>query len=208
MTTYSVKDISKVIWHNCIVIILCALIGSVGFVGYAKHKRTTEYIAKCNIMISHNLNHSSSKSKQNNVDLNRTKSYEDIIEYPIISRHAHHLLKKYDRKKVSSADMNSSTKVTSDFNSLVLSISSKASSPVLATRMANATARATKQELPKIVPDAGKVTIISPARKADVTSRTKPSLKKYAIVGLAFGTLVGMVIAFVWTSWRHLLPEE
>ena len=208
MTTYSVKDISQIILHNCITIIICALIGAVGFMGYAKHKQSTEYIAQCNIIIGHNLNHSSSKAKQNTADLNRIKSYEDIIEDHAISRHAHSLLNKNDRKKISSAEINSSTKVTSDFNSLVLSISSKASSPTLATSMANATAKAAAKELPKIVPDVGQVTIVSPARKSDVTSRTKPSLKKYTIVGFAFGALVGMVIAFVWTSWKHLLSEN
>lgn len=208
MKKYSPREVQQIVLKNLILIIIMALLGSICFIGYAKHKRTTDYTARCNIVIGHNLNNKSSKSKQMDTDLSRIKSYEDIIKDPRIARKARQYLTSKDKHSVTVDDVRDSVKVSTEFNSLVVTLKSKASTARLATNMVNATAKATKNELPKIVPDAGHVTIISLAQKKDAVSHTQPSYKKYAIVGFAFGALIGMVIAFVWTSWKHLLPEK
>lgn len=208
MKKMSSKEIMTIIKKNIIVIVVFALVGALGFLGYAKHRRTTEYIAQCNIIIGHNSNYSAQKSKQINTDLNRMKSYEDIVEDPVISRQAHHYLSKSEKKELTTKMINHGTKVTTSNGSLVMTISGRAKSAKLATDMVNAAAKATRKRLPEIIPDVGKVTVISYAKTSDAVSHTRPSYKKYGIVGFAFGALVGMVIAFVWTSWRHLLPEQ
>lgn len=208
MNKFSSKEIITIVRNNFIIIITIALVGGVGFLGYAKHKRTTEYTAQCNLMIGHNLNQVSQKSRQNEADLARMKTYEDVIEDPSVARRAHQYLDSRDKKKLSTKKINHGIKATSSTDSLVMNINATAPTAKLATTMANTTAKAVKKELPETVPDVGRVSIISYAKRSDVVSHTHPSYKKYGIVGVAFGALVGMIIAFVWTSWRHLLPEE
>lgn len=208
MKAYNSREISSIIFKNIIVIVVFALIGMFGFLGIAKHKRTTDYTAQTNIMISHNLNQTNSKAKQTSADLSRVKSYEDIIEDPMISRRAYTYLSRKDRAKISADEINHSVKASSNFHSLILNINAKAKTATLATHVVNATAKATQKDLPRTVPDAGQVTIISRAKSNEAVSHTHPSYKKYGIVGFAFGALVGMVIAFVATSWRQVVAKK
>ena len=45
--------------------------------------------------------------------------------------------------------------------------------------------------------------MLSKANEENVDTITKPSAKKYAVVGAALGVLVGMILSFSVTSVRH-----
>ena len=63
--------------------------------------------------------------------------------------------------------------------------------------------KAFQKKLPQIDKNAGSVSLLSKANEENVDTITKPSAKKYAVVGAALGVLVGMILSFSVTSVRH-----
>lgn len=200
---YSINDIIQILLKNIILIIVLAVIGG-GVLGiYAKHKQHTTYTASRNILISHNL-HSKRVASQVNGDLAMIPTYADLIEERPVINKAYSLLTKKEKAKISNNDLSSSIKTETHPQSLVVNIKATSGNRNSAIIMANKTADAAKKELPKILSGLGKVYVYPKANNKNVVSETHSSVKKYTILGAALGALIGMVVAFVITSWKHL----
>ncbi len=201
---YSLNVFSKVIWKNIIFIFVLIIIGGVGAGLYAKHKQSTTYTAHSQIIVGSNIKDLDYKNSAVQAELNMTKTYEDLIQDNRILSEAHRQLPKNLRKKVTVRDLKSEVDVDSRPNSLVLSISAETDKDNKSVEIANAVSKAAVQEIPQLSPSPVNAKVVSKAVKVDVTSHTKPSAKKYAVLGMALGALVGMAISFAVTTWKHL----
>lgn len=200
----NVRSLLTVVFNNVIVIIICMILGG-GCAGlYAKHKQTTTYSAKTNIVIGHNLDRNNYRNSTVLSDLNMMDTYEDQIKDPQVMRKAHSLLPKKLRHKYSVKDLTEDVHTSTEDHSLVMEIRVTTGSANASTKIANSVAHAFRDEFKEMNPSSAEVKLLSPARESDVVSKTLPSAKKYAVLGAALGALVGMLIAFGWTSYKKI----
>ncbi len=169
---------------------------------YAKKKQFTTYTAKSSVMVGQNLKSTDYKNSAVQAELGMMKSYEEVLESNKTMTLARQTLSKHDRKDISAKDLGSAVSVHTHPGSLVLSISATSSSKVKSVKMANAVAKVAQQRVSTYSPVASKVQVVSMASKNDIDSTTKPSVKKYAVLGAALGLLVGMVVSFSLTNWK------
>lgn len=207
MKSYSIHDIVKIIIKDLLVIIVLGLLFGLALWGYAKHKQSVTYTAERNILVGHTgkNRHIHYQNSQVNADLSKTQTYSDIIQDRLVTNQAYKKLPKSVKKNVSREDVKSDIHVDNHPQSLVLTIKVHAKTPKQAAAIANSTAKATQQQLPKVDASAGKVKPLAPASSKNAEMKKSISAKKYGILGLAFGVLLGMVISFVNTSWKHLM---
>ena len=202
---YTVSEITKLVWKNVFVIAIFMLIGALLSGLYAKHKKTTTYMARTNVLVGHNLNHTDYKNSTVLADLNMVGSYKDMINDAQVMDQAHKNLPKKVRHQYSAKDIAGDVSVDTHPQSLVLSVKAKAGSPKVATEMVNATSKAIHQQLPKMSPNVGEVKPLAKARVKDAGSITTPSTKKYVVLGAAIGILVGMLVSFAVTTWKKII---
>lgn len=202
---YKVNEITKLVWKNALTIIIFMIIGALSAGLYAKHKRTTIYMARTNVLVGHNLNHTNYKNSTVQADLNMVGSYKDMIRDPQVMNQAYKNLPKKMRHRYSAKDVADDVDVSAQPQSLVLSIKARASSPKVVTEMVNATSKAVQKELPKMSPNVGEVKPLARAHVKDADSITTPSTKKYVVLGAALGILVGMMVSFAVTTWKKVL---
>lgn len=202
MEKYTLGSYVKKYSKEIIVVIVCALLGG-GFMGYsAKRHKVTTYTANRDVVISHNIEAVRTNSQSDNTsivneDINMMPTYKDIVENDIIAKQARKQLPKKLRSKYSSTDIQEDISAKISQQSLVMKIKAETKSPKDSVRIVNAVARSFKQELPKLQPGSGRVTLLQKASKDNVDSTTKPSVKKHAVVGLALGGLLGLIISLV-----------
>lgn len=200
----NLKGISKIVFKNLIIIVICVILGG-GCAGlYAKHKQTTTYSARTNIVIGHNLDRNNYRNSTVLSDLNMMDTYEDQIKDPQVMRRSHALLSKKLRHKYSVKDLTEDIHTSSEDHSLVMEIRATGKSASASTKIANAVAHAFKDEFRSMNPSSAEVKLLAPARESDAVSKTSPSAKKYAVLGAALGALIGMLIAFGWTSYKKI----
>lgn len=203
--SYSINDISKIIFKNIILILVLAFVGMGGLGFYAKHKQTTTYTAERSMLISHNLERVDYKNSQAMADMDMMQTYADLIQDRQVMAQARKKLPKSLQRKYSVADLQSAVDSKNRIGEVILDIHAKAGEAKDATAIVNAVAEAAKRELPKMKAGMGQVKLLSKAYTSDAKSETTPSAKKYAILGFALGALLGMVIAFVLTTFKHLI---
>lgn len=200
----NIRSLFKVVLNNIIVIIVCMILGG-GCAGlYAKHKQTTTYSAKTNIVIGHNLDRNNYRNSTVLSDLNMMDTYEDQIKDPQVMRKAHSILPKKLRHKYTVNDLTEDVHTSTDDHSLVMEIRATTGSANASTKIANSVARAFRDEFRGMNPSSAEVKLLAPAHESDVVSKTSPSAKKYAVLGAALGVLIGMIIAFGWTSYKKI----
>lgn len=197
------NDVYKIIIKNCLLIAIFTVVFGIFGYFYAQHKQTTVYETTQNVIINHRYTGESANDELQS-DLGLTKTYEKVIESNDIARKAKSYLPKKLQKKYSMKDIAAMTNVHAIPATTMLSISVKADSAATSTKVANAVARAAEKEIPNKIPS-GAVKSVSDSSKSDAKSITSPSRKKYAILGLAVGFLLGMVISFSITTWTKLL---
>lgn len=202
---YKVSELTKLVWKNVFTIVVFMLIGALSAGLYAKHNKTVTYVARTNVLVGHNLNHTNYKNSTVQADLNMVGTYKDLINDPQIMDQAHKNLPKKIRDQYSAKDIAGDVSVDAHPQSLVLSIKTRAGSPRVATEMVNATSKAIHQKLPKMSPNVGEVKPLAKARVRDAGSITTPSTKKYVVLGAAIGILVGMIVSFAVTTWKKIL---
>lgn len=200
----SIKKVSKVILDNIIVILICIIVGGATAGLYAKHKQVTTYSAKTNVVIGHNLDRNNYRNSTVLSDLNMMDTYEDQIKDPQVMRKAHSLLPKQLRHKYSVKDLTEDVHTSTEDHSLVMEIRATTGSANASTKIANSVAHAFRDEFKEMNPSSAEVKLLAPARESDVVSKTSPSAKKYVVLGAALGVLVGMIIAFGWTSYKKI----
>lgn len=200
--SFSLQDVIKVIWKNLLWIIGAMLVCGALFGGYAKHKQHTVYTAKREMTIYHNYakeDNISKTSDQNtilNSDMQMITTYSKVATDRSVLVRAQKTLKKQHQYKVSTSEIKGMVDVTAEPQTVVLNVSAKSSSAKKAVAVANATAVAIKEKLPKMLNNVGHISVLSAAKTDAVQSTTGPSAKKYAVLGVAVGFLVSFVVIF------------
>lgn len=200
---YSVSQLSKIIKKNLLIIFILMIFGAL-FAGlYAKKKQTTTYTAASNVMVGERLDNVDYKNSAVQAELSMMKSYEKVVESDKTMEIAHHSLNKSERKNIPIKNFDRGISANSHPDSLVLTISATSNKDTKSIKMVNAVADASVRQIEKYSPLSTKVHVISKASKKNVESKTHPSIKKYIILGAALGILVGMIISFSLTTWKH-----
>lgn len=201
---YSLNDILLILWKNIIIIIILAVAFSSMFGIIAKKKQHVSYTATRNIMITHSLNTRRSNSEINS-DLTMIPTYAELIQDRPVINEAYSLLTKNQKMNVTHDDIAEAVKTDTKPQSLIISIKATTDNKDKSILIANTTAAAAKNIIPKIQPGSGNIYLYPKATTKNVNVENHSKVKKYTILGAALGALLGMVIAFVITSWKHLV---
>lgn len=200
----TIKDISKTIWKNIISIILfCIVFGLIGG-AYAHHKKHTTYQATRYLMVTHDYT-GDNANEQAAADLSMTKTYAKIIESMNVAEQTYKALPAKLKKNYSTNDIMAMIDTIPIEQSLVIKVNATTDNASDSTKIVNIATQQAAKEIKKMAPSAGTVKLFAKARVSEAQSRTTPSVKKYALLGAAVGLLVGMVVAFSVTTWKHLI---
>lgn len=202
--SYSLKDITTIVWKNIILIVILGVVGGGVFFAYAKHKQKTVYSVERSLVINHSENRSDGY-KQVKSDLQMIPTYTEIIQGKQISDDAYQNMSKKNRHKYSKKDFESKVTASAAPNSSVINVKATADDAGEVVAIVNNTVQTAKMELPKIQPGLGKIYTYSKVSIKDVQSQKTGSVKKYTLVGVALGVLVGMLISFTISTKKHLL---
>lgn len=200
----SLKNISKVVGHNLLIIVIATIVFGLAGGLYAKHKRHTDYIAIRTMMTGHSYR-GEAANEEVQADINLGKTYSEIVESEDVSRAAHKQIPKNLQKKYSASEINSMVKAHPVIQTTLVRVNVKAGTAKASSTIVNAVTDAAARQIPKKVPSAGKVSLFAKAKAADAQSVTTPSTKKFVLLGAAVGFLLGMVIAFSITTWTKLI---
>lgn len=200
---YSVNDLIKIITHNIVLIVVFTIIGAGCFFVIAKHRQVTTYSAERSIMVSHNLKARNAHTMLK-TDLMMIPTYEDMISGRQVMGTAYKKLPKKIRKQTTVKDLASSIKTDSKPGSLIITIKATGQDSNTAINYVNAAAVAAKKELPIMQRGTGNVYVYPKATRKNVSSQTHGSVKKWTLVGGALGIIIGMLLSFMMTTWRHI----
>lgn len=203
-SSLKVKNISKTVLKNILIIFLSTLIFAVlGGVNALRHRHTI-YEAERNIMTSHSYR-GSGANEEVQADINLGKTYSKIVESNDVAKLAHRNLSSKLRKKYSVSDLQSMVNANNMMQTTIVKVEVKADSAKNATTIVNAVSEAAAKTIPRKVPSAGTLSLFAKANSKDATSITTPSIKKRTLLGAAVGLLIGMIIAFSITTWTKLI---
>lgn len=198
---------------SIILILALAVIfgGTFGFL--AKHRQSTIYTAHRSVLISHNYQAAPTQNNDQNAqvmaDQNLMPTYEELSQGRTVAKETRSLLPKKLQKKYTTDDLDSMIHAKSHQQSLILEMKVETGSSAKdAAKIVNAAAEAVQKELPRLKAGAGTVTPLAKATADDVTSKTTPKAKKYAVVGAALGGLVGIVISFGGIAIKDFLRKN
>lgn len=198
---------------SIILILALAVIfgGTFGFL--AKHRQSTTYTAHRSVLISHNYQAAPTQNNDQNAqvmaDQNLMPTYEELSQGRTVAKETRSLLPKKLQKKYTTDDLDSMIHAKSHQQSLILEMKVETGSSAKdAAKIVNAAAEAVQKELPRLKAGAGTVTPLAKATADDVTSKTTPKAKKYAVVGAALGGLVGIVISFGGIAIKDFLRKN
>lgn len=212
MNTYSFSELVKKVWKSLAVIIIFALIGGLGMGLLAKKHQTTTYTAETSVIISHNLEENrhikDAQDSMVNADMNMMPTYESIAKNTATADEAHKLLPKKIKKNYSVSDVDNAITAQTKPQSLVMNIRAESKSSKDSIAIANASAKALKEELPKLQSGVGHIRVVNKANENTVSSKTSPSIKKHAVVGIVLGGLVGLIVSFVAISYKEFIAKR
>lgn len=202
--TIGLSDVSKVMWKNIITIMAVTLI--FGLIGglYAKHKKHTIYDSERNIMISHSYN-GSAANEEVQADINLGKTYAKIVESKDTIKAAHKKLPSSIKHAYSVNQISKMVSAHPVFQTTIVKVKVSAKSAKSSAQIVNAISVASVKQIEKSVPSAGQVRLFAKATAGDAQSSSSPSIKKYTLLGAAIGFLLGMVVSFSITTWKHLI---
>ena len=205
MKKFSIKKLTKRVVNNILLIIICGVVFGVLFGLVAHHKASTNYNASRAVMVTHNFNRSRNRSSAVEADQHLVPTYQDILSDNAISKAARKNLPKGIRKEYTTDKINHAVTSSAKGDSLVIVVHAKTDSAKDSVAIVNAVTKAFKTELPKIDAQAGKVHLLSKATEESVISNTRPSAKKYTVLGIGLGILLGMVLSVLLTTWKSFL---
>ena len=178
----SLKNISKVVWHNITIIVISTLIFGLAGGLYAKHKRHTDYVSTRTMMTGRSYR-GSAANEEVQADINMGKTYAEIVESDNVAQAAHRKLPKNIRKQYSTDQISSMVKAHPIMQTTMVKVSVKAGTAKASSSIVNSVTE----------------------KAADAQSITSPSIKKYALIGAAVGFLLGMVVSFSITTWTKII---
>lgn len=214
MNNITLNNLMKKRGKPVLVVLIFAVLGALVMGINAKRKKSTTYTATRQIVISHNIpQEMRTLSSGANIsivseDNNMMPTYKDIAENGTVAQQARKHLSRSMKKKYSADDIKSAIDAKISQQSLVMELKAKTSSKDASVKIVNATARAMKEELPRLQPGSGRVTLLQKATVNNVDSKTTPSTKKYVVVGFALGALLGLIIEFVIFTVKNFGHKE
>lgn len=193
---------------RCILItIVLALISGGAMFALVKHRQQNMFEARRSVIISHDIK--AVKDNENDQydpsDLSMMPTYRKVAEDPMVAKAARHYLPHKLQKKYSADDISQLVDTHSSPQSLVLELSVTTGNKADSAKLVNAVAKGFKETLPDIQPGAGTVRLLAPATKKNTSNRAVSHTKKYVMVGLAFGALLGLIISFFYVTWLKLI---
>lgn len=200
----SLKNISKVVWHNITIIVISTLIFGLAGGLYAKHKRHTDYVSTRTMMTGRSYR-GSAANEEVQADINMGKTYAEIVESDNVAQAAHRKLPKNIRKQYSTDQISSMVKAHPIMQTTMVKVSVKAGTAKASSSIVNSVTEEAAKQIPKRVPTAGGISLFAKEKAADAQSITSPSIKKYALIGAAVGFLLGMVVSFSITTWTKII---
>lgn len=205
--TLNLKDILKIIWKNLWIIVLCGIICGGAFGFFAKTRQVTTYTSSRSMLIGHNLSSVNGRNKAGvlDTDLRMMSTYSELLKDKDVMRAAYSSLPKKIKHQYKLDSFSGLISTKNDPNSLILEISVSTGSEQDSVKIANVVSQTFKEKLPRLIHNPGTIKLLAAADEAETTSTVHPSIKKYAILGLAIGILVGMVIAFSYSTWKTLV---
>lgn len=210
MKEYKLKDLGSSFWKGLAITIILAIIGGVCMGILAKHKQNTTYTAERSVVISHKISENELNQGNNQqpiviADLNMMDTYSDVVQDKQVAVAAKKYLSKKLKYQYSAETIKDDVNAITHPQSLVMKIKVRTDSASDSVALVNAVAKGFQEELPKIQPGAGQVHILSKATTEDIETNTTPNKKKYIVVGIALGALVGIIISFVAVTWKKYL---
>lgn len=191
----SVLDLLSILWKNALLILATGIIFGLLAFGYVKHQNSSiPYTSETSVVI---YNPSKTKYDQygvNNKEHARMGTYQKISENTAVLKHAQDYLNK-GKKDFSISQIKRAVTIKREDQTTVLTIEAKSQNKTDSIKIANATAKAVKNYLDNYI-NAGKVTALGKATKKGV-SQNLLSTKKYLVVGIVFGLIIGILIVFV-----------
>ena len=200
----SMKQISGIIWKNIVTICVITILFGIGGMLYAKHKQVTTYESVRNVMINRSYDGADANEKVQ-ADINLGKTYAKIIESKDVAVLARHSLPKNLKKEYSATQIASMVNADPLMQTTVIKVSVKSKDPKSSVAIVNAVTNAAAKKLPEKAGSPVKLSLFSKATVDEAESHTSPSTKKVTLVGAAVGFLLGMLIAFSVTTWKHLI---
>lgn len=194
----------KLIWKNVIVIACFTLVFGVLGALYARHERHTTYEAERTIMTSNSYQGANANEKVQ-ADISLGKTYAQIVESKDVAKDARKYLTKKVRKEYDAKEIESMVDADPVMQTTLVKVRVKADSAKSAAQIVNAVTEAAATKIPQRIPSAGKVSLFAKVSAGETTSKTSPSTKKMALLGAAVGLLLGMVVSFSITTWKHLI---
>lgn len=189
-------DLLRILFKNIILILISAVIFCGLAVFYAKHKASTQpYVARTSVVIYDPSNSKYDQYGVYNKELNRMKTYKSIAKNDVVLETVKSDLKKNYHLSLSVSDIKSAVTMKDSDQTTVLQIKAKSNKKRNAKVIANASAQAVKEDLNKYI-NAGNIKPLAPAT-LDSVQKDGVSLKKYSVVGLAFGFILGIAIALI-----------
>lgn len=199
----SIRNISKIVWHNILVIAIATILFGIAGGLYAKHKQHTDYESTRNLMTERSYR-GASANEEVQADINLGKTFAKIIESKDVAQMAHRKLPKGIKKEYSAKQISSMVDASPVMQTTMVKVSVKAKTAKDSSTIVNAVTDAAAKKIPQAVPSVEKVSLFAKETSNDAQSNTSPSIKKYTLIGAAAGFLLGMVIAFSITTWTKL----
>lgn len=200
----NLKNVSKIVWHNIIVIAVATLLfGVIGGL-YAKHKQHTDYVSTRSLITGRSYK-GPAANEEVQADINLGDTYAKIIESKNVVQSAHQDLPKSIKKKYSTKQLSSMVKAHPVVQTTIVKASVKAETAKESSTIVNAITDAAAKQIPKEIPSAEKISPFARETADDAQSITTPSIKKFTLIGAAVGFLLGMVVAFSVTTWTKLI---
>lgn len=200
----SLSTVSKVILKNLLfIIVMTLLFGLVGGL-YARHEKKTTYESTRSMVTSHTYK-GSGANEEVQADINLSKTYADIVESRDVAKIARHKLSHKLQKDYTTSKLQSMVNAHPVMETTIVKIAVRADSAKDSSEIVNAVAEAAAEQIPQKVPTAGQIKLFAKAVPSEANSTTKPSTKKYALLGSAIGFLFSMLIAFSITTWTKLV---
>lgn len=193
-----------IIWKNVIIIAIFTILFGIIGVTYAHYRRHTTYEAERTI-ITANSYQGSNANEEVQADISLGKTYAKIAESKNVVTKARKKLPKKMRKEYSVQDIQSMVNADPVTQTTLIKVSARSSSAKKSAIIVNAVTDVAAKEIPQRVPVAKNVSLFAKASASDTTSKTSPSMKKMSLLGAAVGLLLGMVVSFSITTWKHLI---
>lgn len=163
-----------------------------------------KYSSNTDILVNRKVSNQENAQAQIQADVQMISTYKDIITSPTILNTVSDQLSTqgYD---MNAADIKNCINISNQQNSQVFTVTVKTKNPNLSALIANTVANVFKKKV-KTIMSVNNVSILSKA-VAD-SNPVSPKVPLFTLIGLAFGIILGLVLAFVTNALDRTITDE